>query len=79
MVDIWNLQPGAVIRIVKTFRDCYGAEFEAGTVLHFKDRSYVPYHSGHTVYFAEATMFLCDNDETCVIVQNQGGEFFALL
>jgi len=78
MVNIWNLTPGAVIRIVKQFRDCAGAEFAEGTILHFTHRDYLPYHSGHTVYFREATMYLCDDDDTSAIVQNQGGEYFAL-
>ena len=34
------------------------------------------YHSGHTVFFQEATMYLCDDDETSAIVQNLGGEYF---
>jgi hypothetical protein len=78
MVDIWNLTPGAAIRILKTFRDCTGEEFEEGTILHFVRRDYLPYHSGHTVFFKEANMYLCDNDDTCAIVQNAGGQYFAL-
>ena len=72
-MNIWNLVPGAAIRIVKTFRDCRAAEFTEGTILHFTHRNYLPYHSGHTVYFQEATMYLCDDDDTAAIVQNPGG------
>ena len=72
------MQEGAVIRVVKTFRDCAGNEFAQGRIVHFKDRDYLPYHSGHTVFFREATMYLCDNDETSAIVQNIGGEYFEL-
>jgi hypothetical protein len=78
MVNVWNLAPGAVIRIVRTFQDCTGAEFAEGTLLHFIRRDYLPYHSGHTVFFREATMYLCDNDETGAIVQNPGSQYFAL-
>ena len=78
MVNVWNLTPGAAIRIVKTFRDCNGAEFAEGTILHFTRRDYLPYHSGHTVYFQEMTMYLCDDDDTFAIVQNLGGEYFQL-
>jgi hypothetical protein len=73
---MWNLTPGTAIRIAKTFKDYHGHEFTAGTVLHFKERNYLPYHSGHTVYFNEATMYLCDLDETAAIVQNPGLEYF---
>ena len=78
MVTIWRLAPGAAIRIVKTFRDCYGAEFAEGTILHFTHRDYLPYHNGHTVYFQEATMYLCDNDDTSAVVRNLEGEYFVL-
>jgi len=78
MVNVWNLKPGAEIRIVKTFRDRGGNEFPEGRVLHFLGRNYLPYHSGHTVYFREGTMSLCDDDETRVIVENRDGEYFVL-
>ena len=78
MTNIWNLETGAIIRIVKTFRDCARNEFAEGRILHFEHRDYLPYHSGHTVFFREATMYLCDDDETSAIVQNVGGEYFEL-
>jgi len=78
MVNVWNLKPGAAIRIVKTFRDRTDNEFAEGRVLHFIGRHYLPYHSGHTVYFREATMYLCDDDETSAIVENRDGEYFVV-
>lgn len=78
MLNIWNLAPGAAIRIVKTFRDCTGTEFVEGTTLHYTHRNYLPYHSGHTVFFQEATMYLCDNDDTSAIVENLGDAYFVL-
>jgi hypothetical protein len=47
-------------------------------MLHFTQRNYLPYHSGHTVYFQEATMYLCDDDETSAIVQNRDDEYFVV-
>ena len=78
MVNVWNLKPGSAIRIVKTFQDCGSHKFEEGRILHFIRRDYLPYHNGHTVYFQEATMYLCDNDETSAIVRNEGREYFVL-
>jgi len=78
MVNIWDLQRGAAIRVVKKFRDCRGMEFAEGTILHFKSRDYLPYHGGHTVYFQEETMYLCDLDDTSVVVENRDGEYFEL-
>lgn len=80
MVNIYTLEPGATIRIVKTFRDCSARnKFVEGTILHFTGRIYLPYHAGHTVYFREVTMYLCDDDETCAIVQNHNAEYFELI
>ena len=78
MVNVWNLQAGSAIRIVKTFQDCCSHEFEQGKILHFIRRDYLPYHAGHTIFFQEATMYLCDNDETGAIVDNQAEEYFVL-
>ena len=75
-MNIWNLKQGTAIRILKNFRDCAGDEFTAGTILHFEHRDYLPYHSGHTVVFKEATMTLCDLDRTSEIVENRGQEYF---
>jgi hypothetical protein len=66
---------GLAVRVVKTFT-ASGAEFKEGTILHFKSRNFLPYHAGHTVYFEETTMWLCDLDETSVIVENVGNEYF---
>ena len=75
-VNIRSLKPGAAIRIMKTFRDCAHNEFAVGRILHFTRRDYLPYHSGHTVYFQEAAMYLCDDDETSAIVENRDCEYF---
>jgi hypothetical protein len=64
ILNIWNISSGTAIRIVKTFRDYHGGEFTAGTILHFDHRDYLPYHSGHTVFFKERFMYLCDLDDT---------------
>ncbi len=79
MLNIWNLPKGATIRVVQTFRDYAGTEYVEGTILHFTHRNYLPYHAGHTVYFRESTMYLCDNDETGAFAENRGGEFFELV
>ena len=75
-MTVWRLSKGDAIRIVKSFRDYYGNEFREGTVLHFVERHYLPYHHGHTVRFAEATIYLCDDDDTGAIVENRGDEYF---
>ena len=64
-LNIWNLKPGTAVRV-----------FAEGTVLHFEKRDYLPYHSGHTVYFREATIYLCDLDDTSNVVENRGNEYY---
>ena len=76
VLRIWDLSPGIAIRIVRTFRDRAGNEFTKGSILHFIRRNYLPYHSGHTVYFQEGTMTLCDDDNTRDIVENSGNQYF---
>jgi len=78
MINVWNLKPGSAIRIVKTFQDYHGKEFAEGTNLHVIRRDYLPYHNGHTIFFQEATMYLCDNDDTSAIVRNEADEYFIL-
>ena len=74
-MNIWNLKAGTAIRIAKSFRDSKGREFAEGMILHFHHRDYLPYESGHTVFFEEATMHLCDVDETAAVVENRGDEY----
>jgi hypothetical protein len=78
-LNIWNLKAGTAVRVVKDFKDYYGAEFKEGTVLHYEKRDYLPYHEGHTVYFREATMYLCDTDDMSAIVRNEGHEFYQMV
>jgi hypothetical protein len=77
-LNIWNLKAGTALRVMKSFRDGGNTEFTEGTVLHYEKRDYLPYHSGHTVYFREATMYLCDLDETGAIVENRGNEYYQI-
>jgi hypothetical protein len=37
---------------------------------------YLPYRSGPTVSFQEATMYLSDLDDTSDIAENRGNEYF---
>jgi Domain of unknown function (DUF3601) len=76
IMRIWDPSPGMAIRIVKAFRDCTGNEFTKDSILHFQRRNYLPYHSGHTVFFQEATMSLCVVDDTGEIVENSGNQYF---
>ncbi len=55
---IYGLQPGTAYRVMQTFSDFYGGEFTRDERLHFKQRHFLPYHGGHTIEFAERTLYL---------------------
>ncbi|NUM46304.1 MAG: DUF3601 domain-containing protein [Anaerolineales bacterium] len=54
---LYDLHPGAY-RILQAFTDYYGNTFEAGEVLHFQERHFLPYEGGHTLVFQERAMYL---------------------
>ena len=62
---VYGLVQGAKYEVVQTFTDYYRNQFQRGEVLHFKERHYLPYHSGHTIIFEERPLYLQDeeNDE----------------
>jgi hypothetical protein len=79
-LTVWDFTPGMIFRINRTFKDCYGQELQEGEVLHFLERDYLPYHGGHTLKFAEKTIYLSDNYESDLpIIDNSGNEYFCPL
>lgn len=78
-MDVYNLRRGMIIRITNPFRDYQGQEFHCGAILHFEERHFLPYHAGHTLIFKQGSMYLCDNDDTAAIVQNQGDQFWEVI
>lgn len=54
---LYGLQTGRY-QIVQSFTDYYGNTFEAGEILHFKERHFLPYEGGHTLIFEERAMYL---------------------
>ncbi|UQA55513.1 DUF3601 domain-containing protein [Polyangium aurulentum] len=62
-LTVHELVPGKRYRVIKPFRDYHGHPFEEGELLTFASRDYLPYHDGHTIVFAERTMWLWGGDE----------------
>ena len=59
---IYGLIPGAAYRVVQSFTDCYGNEFQSGEVLHFRERHFLPYHGGHTIVFEGKPLYLQESE-----------------
>ena len=66
---VYDLQPGARHRVKSDFTDFYGGQFKQGSILTFQKFNFVPYHGGYTIYFAEQTLYL-QEDENASILQD---------
>lgn len=64
---VYGLEPGASYRVIREIKDYYGNIFPVGMELDFVERSFVPYHGGHTVVFQPHTMFLQEQDNADVL------------
>jgi len=58
---VYDLQQGYAYRVRMDFSDFYGGHFSEGAILIFQKRDYLPYHGGHTIHFAEQTLYLQDD------------------
>jgi hypothetical protein len=47
---VYGLIPGAEYRVVQSFTDYYGNQFQQGEFLRFKQRHFLPYHGGHRLF-----------------------------
>lgn len=57
-LTVYTLQSDVCYEVKQAFSDHYGNQFEVGERLTFQQRHFLPYHGGHTVMFAEKTMYL---------------------
>ena len=64
---VYDLEPGRQYRVKTDFADCYNSHVAAGTILTFQKRDYLPYHGGHTLFFAEQTIYLQDEDSAGIL------------
>ena len=66
---VHGLIAGRVYRVVQPFCDCYANRFEAGELLRFRERHFLPYHGGHTLVFEERSIYL-QEDQSRLILDN---------
>ncbi|MFN7920478.1 MAG: DUF3601 domain-containing protein [Bryobacteraceae bacterium] len=64
-LSLHNMRPNAAYVVLRDFKDESGHAFPKGTRLTYRSRNFVPYHGGHTVFFAEATVYLHEDDPVC--------------
>jgi hypothetical protein len=64
---VYGLVPGAEYRVMQAFADCYGNRFEAGEVLRFKERHFLPYHGGHTIVFEGRALYLQETENEAIL------------
>ena len=55
---IEDLKKGRRYIVKQNFVDYHGNHFEVGESLTFQKKDYLPYHGGHTIFFAERTLHL---------------------
>jgi hypothetical protein len=65
-LSVYRLAPGRRYVVRAPFVDHTGARFEAGVVLTFREKHFLPYEGGHTLVFAEATVWLHEDDPVLV-------------
>jgi hypothetical protein len=66
---VYGMEAGGAYRVMQSFVDYYGNQFQRGEVLRFKERHFLPYHGGHTGIFDGRSMYL-QEDQNQVILAN---------
>ena len=64
-----DLRQGRRYIVIKNFVDHHGGRFEVGEGFTFLRKDYLPYHSGHAIFFEERTLYLQD-EENAEILEN---------
>lgn len=64
---IYTLRIGRTYRVRRAFEDHYRERFEVDELLTYRDRSFIPYHGGHTLMFVERGMWLQEDDQRPLI------------
>jgi hypothetical protein len=64
---IYTLRIGRTYRVRRAFEDHYREPFAVDELLTYRDRSFIPYHGGHTLMFVERGMWLQEDDQRPII------------
>lgn len=66
-LTIDRLERSAHYQVCQTFHDFYHNLFKEGEILTFVERSFLPYHGGHTIVFKEKTLYLHEDENTDIL------------
>lgn len=65
--SIYELKKGRRYVIKRSFVDYHQQRFEVGEQLTFLSYDYLPYHSGHTLTFAERKLYLQEEEQAEIV------------
>jgi hypothetical protein len=66
---VYEMTPGSHYQVMHSFTDYYGNSFQPGERLRFKERHFLPYEGGHTIFFHERSLYL-QEDKDREILEN---------
>src|SRR5262245_33823175 len=64
---VYGLVAGAEYRVIQSFTDYYGNQFQRGELLRFKERHFLPYHGGHTIVFDQRPLYLQETENVAIV------------
>jgi hypothetical protein len=64
---IYGLVRGGEYRVMQSFTDYYGNQFQRGELLRFKERHFLPYEGGHTILFEERPLYLQESENSAIL------------
>jgi hypothetical protein len=64
---VYGLIGGGEYRVMQSFTDYYGNQFQRGEMLRFKGRHFMPYHGGHTIVFEGRSLYLQETENKAIL------------
>jgi hypothetical protein len=76
-LGVWDMFPGLVVRVAKSFRDYDRDDVPAGELLRFRTLDHFAKEEGYTITFDQRTIRLCGLVEAdAPMIENSGNQFF---
>ena len=66
-LTVHRLAPGEVYEVRRELVDYQGTRFSPGMHLTFREAHFLPYHGGHTIVFAEASLYLQEEEHAEIL------------
>jgi hypothetical protein len=76
-LSVWDMFPGLMVRVAKSFRDYDRDDIAAGELLRFRTLDHFAKEEGYTITFDQRTIRLCGLVEADgPMIENSGNQFF---